>query len=206
MTHFDNDTAVNDRPANERSIKDVFINGRTHRAFKDQPIAEDTLKHLYDLTKLGPSASNLCPMRISFVQTPEGKDKVMAAAAAGNRPKIAQAPVVAIIAHDTAFHRHVETLAPHMDAEAYRQQDPAKLEQAAIENTWLQAGYFIIAARALGLDCGPMSGFDKAKIDAAFYQESTWRSEMLINLGYGDDSQLYPRGERLGFDQACTML
>ena len=128
------------------------------------------------------------------------------AAAEGNKTKIDSAPVVAIIAHDAEFYNHVETLAPHMDGDAFRGQDKAKLEQIAIENSWLQAGFLIAAARSLGLDCGPMSGFDKAKIDEAFYKGSSWRSNFLMNLGYGDASKLHPRGHRLTFDEACAIL
>ena len=124
----------------------------------------------------------------------------------GNKPKIESAPVVAIIAHDTTFDKHIGKLAPHMDADAFRRQEKAKLEQIAIENCWLQAGFLIAAARAIGLDCGPMSGFDKAKIEEAFYQGTSWRSDLLMNLGYGDASKLHPRGHRLSFDEACSIV
>ena len=187
-------------------IKQVFIDGRTHRIFTDKPIEENLLHKLYELAKIGPSASNLCPMRISFVVSETEKQKVIDAAAGGNKPKIDSAPVVAIIAYDTKFHHHTEHLAPHMDADAFRGQEQAKLEAQAFENSWLQAGFLIAAARSLGMDCGPMSGFDKAKIDEAFYQESSWRSIFLMNLGYGDTSKLHPRGNRLTFDEACSIL
>lgn len=179
---------------------------RTYRFFADRQIDPDILHKLYDEVKFGPTASNLCPMRVAFVQSPEHKQQVIAAAAEGNKAKIDSAPVTAIIAHDTAFHQYVETLVPHMDAEAFREQDAAKLEKIAVENGWLQAGYFILAARALGLDCGPMSGFDKAKIDQAFFKDSSWRSHMLINLGYGLAETLHPRGARLSFEEACQIL
>jgi nitroreductase len=187
-------------------IKQVFIDGRTHRIFTDKPIEENVLHQLYELAKIAPSASNLCPMRISFVVSETEKQKVIDAAAGGNKPKIASAPVVAIIAYDKKFHAHTEHLAPHMDADAFRGQEQEKLEAQAFENSWLQAGFLIAAARSLGLDCGPMSGFDKAKIDESFYQESSWRSIFLMNLGYGDTSKLHPRGNRLTFDEACSIL
>lgn len=187
-------------------IKQVFIDGRTHRIFTDKPIEENVLHQLYELAKIAPSASNLCPMRISFVVSETEKQKVIDAAAGGNKPKIASAPVVAIIAYDKKFHAHTEHLAPHMDADAFRGQEQEKLEAQAFENSWLQAGFLIAAARSLGLDCGPMSGFDKAKIDESFYQESSWRSIFLMNLGYGDASKLHPRGNRLTFDEACSIL
>ena len=190
----------------DQLLKQVFEDGRTHRAFIDKPIQDSLLFRLYDLAKIAPSASNLCPMRITFVKNAAEKQKVIEAAADGNKPKIESAPVVAIIAHDTTFYNHIKKLAPHMDADAFRRQEKAKLEQIAIENCWLQAGFLIAAARAIGLDCGPMSGFDKAKIDEAFYQGTSWRSDLLMNLGYGDASKLHPRGHRLSFDEACSIV
>ena len=191
---------------NDQLIKQVFEEGRTHRFFKDKPVEESVLHQLYEMAKIAPSASNLCPMRISFVVSEEQKKKVIEAAAEGNKPKIESAPVVAIIAHDTKFYDHVETLAPHLDADAFRRQDKAKLDEIAIENSWLQAGFLIAAARTLGLDCGPMSGFNKAKIDETFYGDTSWRSNFLMNIGYGDTSKLHPRGYRLTFEEACSIL
>jgi len=157
-------------------IKQVFIDGRTHRQFSDKPIEESQLHQLYKLAKIAPSASNLCPMRISFVMSKIEKQKVIDAAAEGNKSKIDSAPVVAIIAYDTHFYDYTEYLAPHMDADAFRRQEQTRLENIAFENSWLQAGFLIAAARSMGLDCGPMSGFDKAKIDESFYKDSSWRS------------------------------
>ena len=191
---------------NKNSIKQIFEDGRTHRTFTDKPIDESLLRQLYELAKIAPTSSNLCPMRITFVVSEEQKQKVIEAAAAGNRPKIESAPVVAIIAHDTEFFTYIEKLAPHMDGKAFRSQDSAKLRQVAIENSWLQAGFLIAAARALGLDCGPMAGFDKAKIDEIFYENTSWESNFLMNLGYGDVSTLYPRGYRLSFDEGCAVV
>jgi len=189
----------------QQVIAQLFTEARTHKAFLDKPVAEETLRRLYDIAKFAPSASNLCPMRIVFATSDEARRKVIDAAAAGNRPKIDSAPVVAIIAHDSQFHQHIGALAPHMDAGAYAAQDAAKLEQVAIENSWLRAGFLITAARALGLDCGPMSGFDKVAIDDAFFSGSSWRADFLMNIGYGDVDQLHPRGHRLGFDEACLI-
>ena len=192
--------------SNDQLIKQVFEDGRTHRFFWDKPVDESMLRQLYEMAKIAPSASNLCPMRISFVVSEEQKKKVIDAAAEGNKPKIESAPVVAIIAHDTKFYNHLEKLAPHMDANAFRRQDQEKLENIAVENSWLQAGFLIAAARSLGLDCGPMSGFNKAKIDETFYGGTSWRSNFLMNIGYGDTSKLHPRGYRLIFDEACSIL
>jgi len=192
--------------SNDQFMKQVFIEGRTHRIFKDRPIDESLLHRLYELAKIAPSSSNLCPMRISFVVSKQQKQKVIDAAAEGNKPKIESAPVVAIVAHDAKFTDHIEKLAPHMNAETFRQQSEEKLKQVAIENSWLQAGFLIAAARSLGLDCGPMGGFNKAMIDNTFYEHSSWRSNFLMNIGYGDETHLHPRGHRLSFDDACSIL
>ena len=156
--------------SNDQFMKQVFIEGRTHRIFKDRPVDESLLYRLYELAK------------------------------------IESAPVVAIVAHDTKFTDYIEKLAPHMNAETFRQQSEEKLKQVAIENSWLQAGFLIAAARALGLDCGPMGGFNKAMIDNTFYKDSSWRSNFLMNIGYGDETKLHPRGHRLSFDDACSIL
>ena len=190
----------------EQIIKQIFENGRTHRFFTDRPISESVLYQLYDMAKIAPSASNLCLMRITFVVSKAQKQKVIETAADGNKSKIESAPVVAIIAHDSKFYDYVEKLAPHMDAEAFRRKDKTELEKIAIENSWLQAGFLIAAARTLGLDCGPMSGFDKAKIDDFIYSNSSWRSNFLMNLGYGDETKLHPRGHRLSFREGCAII
>ena len=192
--------------SNNQLIKRVFTEGRTHRFFKDIPIDESLLYQLYELAKIAPSSSNLCPMRISFVVSKQQKQKVIDAAAEGNKPKIESAPVVAIVARDTKFIDHIEKLAPHMNAETFRQQSQKKLEQISTENSWLQAGFLIAAARSLGLDCGPMSGFNKTMIDENFYENSSWRSNFLMNLGYGDETKLHSRGQRLSFGDACSIL
>lgn len=183
----------------------IFTDARTHRKFTDRPVADDLIKELYELTKLAPTASNLCPMRLTFVRSAEEKKKVIKAAAEGNRPKIDSAPVVVIVAHDRKF-EHVEVLAPQMKADVFRKQPDQQLETTAIQNSWLQAGFLIAAARALGLDCGPMIGFDKEAVDKAFYADSEWRSCFLLNLGYGDSAALNPRGARLSFEQACAIM
>ena len=189
----------------QQVIAQLFVEARTHKAFLDRPVEEETLRQLYEIAKFAPSASNLCPMRIVFATSDEARQRVIEAAAPGNRQKIESAPAVAIIAYDSQFHQHVGRLAPHMDAAAYGAQDPAKLEQVAVENSWLQAGVLITAARALGLDCGPMSGFDKTAINDGFFSGSSWRAGFLMNIGYGDANQLHPRGHRLSFDEACRI-
>ena len=169
-------------------------------------LGEDLLLRLYDLVKFAPTESNFCPMRLTFVTSQNGFDRVIEAAAPGNKDKIRSAPVVVIVAHDLEFSQHIPQLAPHMDAEAFAKNPVNVLATKAVHNTWMQAGYLIMAARALGLDCGPMLGFDAEKINTSFYENSTWRASMLINLGYGvGGDQIRARGHRLSFAEACEM-
>ncbi len=191
--------------SNSQFIKKIF-EGRTYRYFKDKLIDKSILFKLYDLAKIAPSSSNFCPMRITFVLSKDRKQKVVEAAFEGNKTKIESAPIVAIIAHDNKFYDHIEKLAPYMDADAYRAQEQKKLEQIAKENSWLQAGFLIAAARSLGLDCGPIGGFNNTQIDEFFYKNSSWRSNFLMNLGYGDSSRLHKRGYRLPFEDACEIV
>lgn len=187
-------------------ISSLFTEARTHRAFSARMVETDLLKQIYQTARFAPTASNLNPLRVSFVVSEAEKAKVIEAAAAGNKSKIESAPVVAIMAYDTEFYRYTSQLAPHMNADSFAAQSPEVLQKIAIENSWLQAGAFLIAARAHGLDCGPMSGFDNQAIDSSFYAEGSWRSLFLMNMGYGDTEQLYPRGDRLSFDDACALL
>ena len=184
----------------------LFDAARTHRFFTDQPVGEDLLLRLYDLVKFAPTESNFCPMRLTFVTSADGFDRVIDAATPGNKDKIRSAPVVVIVAHDLEFKQHIPRLAPHMDAEAFAKNPANVLSKKAVHNTWMQAGYLIMAARALGLDCGPMAGFDAEKINKLFYENSTWRASMLINLGYGEGGDQIPaRKYRLSFDEACEI-
>lgn len=186
--------------------KMIFENGRSHRYYLDREVDDMFLKQIYELAVLGPSASNLCPLRLTFVVSEDQKSKVIEAAADGNKAKIKSAPVVAIIAHDQKYYDLVEKLSPHMDGNTFRNKSDAELTQIAIENSWLQAGFLIAAVRSLGLDSGAMSGFDKKMIDGYFYKNSSWRSNFLLNIGYGDKTKLSPRGPRPTFEEACTIL
>ena len=190
----------------EVSIDQLFDNARTYRFFTDRSVDDQLLISVYEMAKFAPSSSNLSPLRITFVRSGPEKQKVMEAASAGNKPKINSAPVVAIMAYDRQFFQFTSRLAPHMNAEEFAAKDPEILEKIAFENSWLQAGAFIIAARAHGLDCGPIGGFDKSQIDEAFYPDGRWRSIFLLNLGYGDALKLKPRGDRLSFAEACRLL
>lgn len=187
-------------------MSSVFLDSRTHRFFTDKTVSDDLLKTLYETMKFAPSASNTCPMRVLFVTSGEAKSKLLEAVGDGNKPKVTSAPVVAIIAHDMEFYKHLVTLAPHLDPESFAAQDEAKLKMQASNNTWLQGGYFILAARALGLDCGPMSGFNPAKVNELFFEGSSWRASFLLSLGYGSGENIRDRAPRLSFNEACRFV
>ena len=184
----------------------VFEDARTHRFFTDQPVPQDLLKTLYETMKFAPSASNTCPMRVLFVTSDEARAKLLEAVGDGNKPKAASAPAIAVIAHDMEFYKHLGTLAPHLDPDSFAAQDEDKLKMQASNNTWLHGGYFILAARALGLDCGPMSGFNPAKVNELFFEGSSWRASFLLSLGYGSGENIRARAPRLSFDEACRIV
>jgi 3-hydroxypropanoate dehydrogenase len=189
------------------SLDVIFRNARTHSAWLDQPVDDDLLRRLYDLAKMGPTSANMCPMRIVFVKSKEAKEKLRPCLDAGNVDKTMKAPATAIIGMDVRFYEQLPKLFPHADAKAWFKDLPANvLEYVALRNSSLQGAYLIIAARSLGLDCGPMSGFDNAKVDAAFFAGTTVKSNFLCNLGHGDASKLHPRSPRLAFDEACKVL
>jgi 3-hydroxypropanoate dehydrogenase len=184
----------------------IFRNARTHSHWLDKPVDDALLTQVYDLAKLGPTSANMSPMRIVFVKSPEAKQRLKPALDAGNVEKTMKAPVTAIIGMDVHFFEALPKLFPHADAKAWFKDLPEPvLEYVALRNGSLQGAYFMLAARSLGLDCGPMSGFDNAKVDAAFFAGTTVKSNFLCNLGYGDASKLYPRSPRLTFAEACKV-
>jgi len=185
----------------------IFRNARTHSAWQDRPVEDALLRQVYDLAKMGPTSANMCPMRIVFVKSREAKERLKPALDPGNVNKTMAAPVTAIIGMDVHFFEQLPKLFPHTDAKAWFKDLPEPvLEYTALRNGSLQGAYFILAARALGLDCGPMSGFDNAKVDAAFFAGTTVKSNFLCNLGYGDPSKLHPRSPRLAFEEACKVV
>jgi 3-hydroxypropanoate dehydrogenase len=185
----------------------LFRNARTHNVFRDEPVADDLLQRVYDLARMGPTSANMCPMRIVFVKSKEAKEKLKPALDAGNVDKTMKAPVTAIIAMDVHFFDQLPNLFPHADARAWFKDLPENvLEYVALRNSSLQGAYFMLAARSQGLDCGPMSGFNNAKVDAAFFAGTTVKSNFLCNLGHGDPTKLYPRSPRLAFNEACKVL
>ena len=189
----------------DASLDQLFRQARTYNRFTGE--VDDALLHkLYDLLKWGPTTSNSCPARYVFVRSQEAKEKLGPALDEGNYKKTMAAPCVAIVAYDMAFYEKVPVLFPHTDARGWFDTKPENdLRTIALRNGSLQGAYLLLAARALGLDCGPMSGFDNAKVDAAFFAGTTWRSNFLVNLGKGDPASIFPRSPRLSFDEACRI-
>jgi 3-hydroxypropanoate dehydrogenase len=192
-------------PISIMSIQQLFTTARTHHAWQNRPVADGLLHELYDLTKWGPTSANSSPMRIVFVKSKSAKEKLLPAVAGSNVEQVRSAPVTAIIAYDQKFYDELPTLFPAFDARSLFASNPSLSEHSAFRNASLQGAYFILAARALGLDAGPMSGFDNAKVDQALFENSSWKSNFLCNIGYGDAAKLYPRGPRLSFEQACII-
>jgi len=193
--------------ANDMTFEHLFTEARSFKFFSDKPVSEDQLRALYEVAKFAPSASNSCPMRITFVTTPESREKLLQASLPGNVDKIKSAPVTAIIAYDMAFFENYPRLAPHMENPPKEASLPEPaLEKVALRNSSLQAGFLMTVARGMGLDCGPMSGFKNAVVDELFYADTTWRSNFLLNLGYGDGERLHGRAARLELDEACQIV
>lgn len=195
-----------DAPTLEARVLDqLFRSARTQNKWRDRPVADATLQELYDLLKWGPTSANGMPGRFVFLRTPEAKEKLRPALSAGNLDKTLSAPVVCIVAHDLKFYDKLPRLFPHADARSWFAGNERLAETTAFRNGTLQGAYLIMAARSLGLDTGPMSGFDNAKVDEAFFAGTDWRSNFLVNLGYGDPSGLFDRSPRLPFDEACRL-
>jgi len=188
------------------ALDQLLRNARTQNAWRDVPVPEALLRELYDLFKWGPTSANCSPLRVVFVQSPQAKEKLLACMNPGNVDKTRQAPVTAILAMDTQFYDYLPQLFPHSpDARSWFAGKPAVIESTAFRNSSLQGGYFILAARALGLDCGPMSGFDADKLNAAFFPDGRWKANFVCSLGVGDPVGVFPRSPRLPFDVACRI-
>lgn len=189
----------------DKGLDLLFRQARSHNAWQDREISDVLLQAVFDLAKMGPTSANCSPMRVVFVKSQAAKEKLKPALGEGNLAKTMAAPATAIIGHDSAFHEHLPRLFPHADARAWFAGNEALIADTAFRNGSLQGAYFILAARALGLDCGPMSGFDNAKVDAAFFPDGRVKSNFLCNLGYGDPGGLFPRAPRFDFDDVCTI-
>jgi 3-hydroxypropanoate dehydrogenase len=185
----------------------IFRQARTHNGWLDRPVEDSVVRQVYDLAKMGPTSANMSPLRIVFVKSREAKERLRPALSAGNVDKTMAAPVTAILGMDVHFVELLPRLFPHADARPWFKDLPENvLEYIALRNSSLQGAYFMLAARSLGLDCGPMSGFDNALVDAAFFAGTTVKSNFLCNLGYGDASKLFPRSPRLDFEEACRVV
>jgi len=192
--------------ASEPDLDLIFRAARTQNSFKSEAVAEELLRRVYDLARMGPTSANSSPARFIFVVSQEGKERLRPALSAGNLAKTLAAPVTAIIGYDTAFYDLLPELFPHEDARSWFAGKPDLIEETAFRNATLQGAYLMIAARALGLDCGPMSGFDRDKVAAVFWPEGRVKANFLCNIGYGDDTQIFPRHPRLSFERACQIL
>lgn len=188
------------------AIDQLFLSARSHNGWIDQPVSDALLTQLYDTLKHGPTSNNCCPARFVFVRSETAKQQLLPALKGHNGEKMLRAPVTVIVAFDSLFFEHLPELFPVYDAAAPYRANPQASHIAALRNGSLQGAYLMLAARALGLDCGPMSGFDNAHVDATFFADGRWKSNFLCSLGYGDVSKLRPSGPRLTFEQACRLV
>ncbi len=194
-------------PLDQNALDQLFLTARSHNAWQSRPVPDELLQRLYNTFRMGPTSANCCPARIVFVKSKEAKEKLMPALSEGNRAKSMAAPITAIIAYDMKFYEKMEQLFPHVPGvRGWFDKDEQTAFTAAFRNGTLQGAYLIIAARALGLDCGPMSGFDNAMVDQLFFAGTTVKSNFICNLGYGDTSGVQPRSPRLEFDEACRFV
>ena len=190
----------------DAGVDQIFRKARTYKTCREAEVGDVLLQAVYDLAKMGPTSANSSPLRVAFLRSPEAKEKLRPALSAGNVEQTMAAPVTAILATDIECFAKLPKLYPHSDARSWFAGKPKAIEETAMRNGSLQGAYFIIAARALGLDCGPMSGFNRTKVDEAFFAGTTWHSNFLCNLGHGDPAALHPRSPRLDFDEACLLL
>ncbi len=190
----------------QTTLETLFTQARTHNGWQDRPVSSAQLRQLYDLLRWGPTSANCEPARFVFVTGADAKAKLVAFMSPGNADKVRAAPVTAIIGMDMAFYDKLPQLFPHADARSWFAGNQALIDATAFRNSSLQGAYQMLAARALGLDCGPMSGFDADQINAAFFADSVVKVNFVCSLGYGDPSKLFARSPRLSFDEACTII
>jgi 3-hydroxypropanoate dehydrogenase len=188
------------------ALNQLFREARTHSAWLPRPVPIETLREAYDIARWGPTSANSTPARFVFLVSEASKARLLPALASLNVEKTKTAPVTVIVAWDTEFHEKLPRLFPHADMRSHFVGNQRVIDETAFRNSSLEGGYFILAARSVGLDCGPMSGFDAAKVNAEFFPDGKWKVNFLCNLGYGDRSKLFPRNPRLEFDEACQVL
>jgi 3-hydroxypropanoate dehydrogenase len=199
-------TITRHAPLGAAAHAQLFTAARTHNAFQDRPVPDALLREALDLAKMGPTAANQQPLRVVFLRSREAKERLRPAMAPGNVEKTMAAPVVAITGYDLEFYEHLPYLMPHVDAKSWFSGNAELAARSAAQSGTLQVGYFILALRAVGLDAGPMGGFDPAKVEAEFFPEGKIKANVIINIGYGDDARLFPRSPRLSFDQMAKVL
>jgi 3-hydroxypropanoate dehydrogenase len=192
-------------PLDQAVLDQLFLEAHTQRLWLDRPLSDDVLRKAYDLARMAPTSGNCQPLRIHFVRSPAAKEKLRACLSEGNVKQTMAAPATAIFAADFEFYEFLPRLYPQADARSWYAGNETAIRDGAQLNATLQAGYFILAARSLGLDCGPMGGFDRAKTDAAFFAGTSWKSLFICNLGYGDPAGYRPRNPRLDFSEACKI-
>ncbi len=191
----------------DASLDILFRQARTHNGWDSRPVSDAELHEIYELMKWGPTSANCSPLRILFLRSPEAKARLLPAMSSGNQEKTRTAPVTAVLAYDVEFYEKLPKLFPHApEARTWFAGNEASIHATAFRNSSLQGAYFILAARAVGLDCGPMSGFDVAKVDAAFFPDGKHKVNFICNLGHGDSTKLFNRSPRLNFDEACKIL
>lgn len=193
-------------PLSPAALDQLFRNARTYNAWLEKDVSDDQLRQLIDLLKMGPTSANCSPARFYFVKSPEAKARLKPHLSGNNAEKTMQAPVCTIIGHDMEFYEHLPKLFPHTDARSWFVGDEAKIAETAFRNGTLQGAYLILAARALGLDCGPMSGFDSDGVDKEFFAGTSIRSNFLCNIGYGSTENLFDRSPRFAFDEMARIL
>jgi 3-hydroxypropanoate dehydrogenase len=193
-------------PLSDAALDQIFRTARTYNGYLDKPVGEDQLRAIWDLMKWGPTSANMMPARILWLVSQDQKDRLAELSSGTNGPKIRKAPVTAIIGMDMEFYEHLPRLFPHTDARSWFKGNEKLIEASAFRNSSLQGAYFIIAARALGLDTGPMSGFDNDAVDRAFFAGTPYRSNFISTLGYGDPSSLHDRGPRPEFEEFNKIL
>ena len=201
-----NETAFQPATMTSITLETLFDNARTANGFTAEPVSDDTLRQIYDRMKWAPTSANCSPARIVFVRGGAAREQLLSCLNPGNVEKTRQAPVTAIIGMDLAFHEKLPQLFPHADARSWFAGKPDFIQATAFRNSSLQGGYFILAARALGLDCGPMSGFNAERLNAAFFSGTTVQVNFVCNLGHADPASLFARSPRLSFDEACRIL
>ena len=193
-------------PLTEVGLDLIFRDAHTQNSWRPEAVAEELLRRVYDLAKLGPTAANCTPARFVFVVSKEAKEKLRPCLAPGNVDKTMQAPVTMLVGYDLEFYEKLPELFPRADARSWFVGKPDLIQEAAFRNSALQGAYMMIAARSLGLDCGPMSGFDAEKLSAAFWPDGKVKANFICNIGYGDDLKIFPRGPKLSFERACQII